>query len=339
MPIHRDALLLMGDARDVLRRFPPESIDMCITSPPYYALRDYGVDGQLGLEATFHEYVEELTQVFDEVRRVTKSRGTCWVNMGDTYGGSNCGYGQTPECAGFQNVVRQPYYATSNGKPLTARVMPKCLLMLPFRFAIEMVNHGWILRNTIIWHKPNCVPSSARDRFTVDFEYLFFFSKSTEYYFETQLEPWQDKRPSDINRAIYGSPEYHGKYASNPDNGSAMATSHCVGDPNRGRNKRCVWRISTKPFPGSHFAAYPPELIETPIKAGCPENGIVLDPFLGSGTTAEVALKMGRRCVGIDLNPDYIQIASRRVEPLLGVEREGVREHEVTGHEDENCRA
>jgi len=309
-------LLLFGDAILQLRRLPAESIDMCITSPPYWALRDYGVEGQLGLETTFEEYIEKLCRIFDEVKRVLKKEGTCWVNLGDTYGGSNCGYGQTEKSSGFQNVKRQTYYATSKNRPLAAKVMPKCLLMIPFRFAIEMVNRGWILRNTIIWHKPNCVPSSVKDRFTVDFEYIFFFSKNGKYYFETQYEPWRSTKKSDRDRAIHGHKSYQGKWLHAPK-GLALPESKVVGNPLKGRNKRCVWTITTKPFKEAHFAVYPPELIETPIRAGCPENGIVLDPFSGSGTTAEVTLRLGRRAIGIDLNPEYIEMSKRRLEPFL----------------------
>ena len=332
-------LLLVGDVVLQLKRLPAESIDMCITSPPYWALRDYGVEGQLGLEPTFKEYIEKLCCVFDEIKRVLKKEGTCWVNLGDTYGGSNCGYGQTETSSGFQNVKRQPYYATSKNRPLAAKVMPKCLLMIPFRFAIEMVNRGWILRNTIIWHKPNCVPSSVKDRFTVDFEYIFFFSKNGKYNFEKQYEPWgKDKRESGIARArkygYQGKGTYQDWYFNkrkkqswvDHENDLGKGFGHqCRGQSSRkpplihpfGRNKRCVWAIPTKPFKDAHFATYPPELIETPIRAGCPQDGIVLDPFSGSGTTAEVALRLGRRAIGIDLNPEYIKMSKRRLESFL----------------------
>ena len=209
--------IIQGDAREVLETFSAESVDMCITSPPYWGLRDYDVNeliwgsekdckhkgygnfkrgfcrkcgawkGQLGLEPTFDLYIKHLCDIFDGVKRVLKKTGTCWVNIGDSYLGSNQGYGTTKRNTntGFQDV-RKGYFAASKQKtPLSNyKLKAKCLAMVPFRFALEMVNRGWILRNVIIWHKPNCMPCSVKDRFTIDFEYLFFFSKSKKYYFK-----------------------------------------------------------------------------------------------------------------------------------------------------------
>lgn len=305
--------IIRGDALRELRKFPEESIDCLVTSPPYWALRDYGVKGQLGLEKNFEEYITKLCNIFDEVRRVVKKSGTCFVNLGDTYGGSNCGYGQTKESSGFQNVTKQTYYPTSKMKPLAAGIMEKCLLQIPFRFAIEMVNRGWILRNTIIWWKPNCMPSSAKDRFTVDFEYVFFFVKNKKYWFEKQYEPLKE---SSLSRAKYSS--YSLKTDKGIHGGMNLKNQLKVFEKIKngelqGRNKRCVWRIATRPFRGSHFAVFPEDLVETPIKAGCPKGGIVLDPFMGSGTTAVVAKRLGRNYLGIELNPQYIEMAERRI--------------------------
>jgi len=177
----------------------------------------------------------------------------------------------------------------------------KCLCQIPQRFSIEMCNRGWILRNTLIWHKPNCMPSSVKDRFTVDFEYVFFFVKNKKYWFERQIEPsepWNSAKGFNVE----GQRKRQG---SNNTYGKDLVQS--------GRNKRAVWKITTKPFKSAHFAVFPEELIETPIKAGCPEKGIVLDPFIGSGTVAVVAQKLNRQWVGIELNSEYIKIAEKRI--------------------------
>jgi DNA modification methylase len=267
-------MMLQGDALTILRTLPAESVHMVITSPPYWNLRDYHVAGQLGLEQSYDEYIAKLCNVFDEVKRVLRSDGTCWVNLADSYSGSN---GRYP--SPLQTKARRFGYII----PPTPRsdIPRKSLCLIPFRFALEMVRRGWILRNTIIWHKPNVVPESVKDRFTVDFEYLFFFAKSPHYYFQQQFEPSTQPLTRRDRPAV--------------------------------RNKRCVWVIPTKGFPGNHFAAYPETLLETPIEAGCPAGGIVLDPFLGSGTTALAAQRLGRRWCGIELNPEYVQMAAGRL--------------------------
>lgn len=279
--------ILQGDTLEVLKTLPEESIDMVITSPPYWGLRNYGVEGQLGLEATFQEYIDKLCNMFDEVKRVLKKEGTCWVNLGDTYGQNWRGGG----------------------------VPPKSLVQIPSRFAIEMSNRGWILRNEIIWHKPNCMPSSVKDRFTVDFEKIFFFVKNKKYWFETQYEPLQQTSIERMGRKWCGSKN---KKFGQENNKQQVIDAEERMDANRwandkGRNKRCVWPITLRGYRGAHFATYPEELIETPIKAGCPEGGIVLDIFMGSGTTGVVAKKLGRNYLGIELNPEYIEIANKRL--------------------------
>lgn len=292
--------------------------------------------GQLGLEPTFDLYISHLCNIFDEVKRVLRKDGTCWINLGDTYSSGNRGENIND---GFNQ-----HNASLPPNRLNCGIEDKSLCMIPFRFAIEMVNRDWILRNTIIWHKPNCMPSSVKDRFTVNFEYLFFFVKSRKYYFETQYEnlaesSFNDKRKDkglvahktgksqDIkliqNRSaeqkltkqdLVGNPQYTGfnsryKKSQYAMNGTSINS--------QGRNKRTVWRITTKPFKESHFAVYPEELCETPIKAGCPEGGICLDPFFGAGTTGLVALKQGKNFIGIELNPEYIKIAEKRLKPFL----------------------
>ena len=294
--------IINGDCLDVMKDIPDESVDMVMTSPPYWALRDYGVEGQLGLESTFQEYINKLCDIFDEVKRVLKKEGTCWVNMGDTYSGMKVGNTEN---------IKNPNVETKSFVKLKQKIQDKCLLQIPSRFAIEMTNRGWILRNELIWHKPNCMPSSAKDRFTVDFEKIFFFSKNKKYWFETQHEDTgrKYKRTISINdKKVFGGDGYAGKGKANRE-GRIIETC--------GRNKRCVWKITTKPFKEAHFAVYPPELCETPIKAGCPQGGIVLDPFFGAGTTGVVAKKLGRDYIGIELNPEYIKIAEKRLQEVL----------------------
>jgi DNA modification methylase len=304
--------VICGDALTVLRRMPPESVDCVVTSPPYWSLRDYGVEGQIGLETSPEEYIDRLCQVFDEIKRVLKPTGTCWVNLGDAYSTRSSKTG-TPR------KHRQPIRTPASNKALdfkrpSTRLPAKCLVQLPARFALAMIERGWILRNEIIWHKPNCLPQSARDRFTVDFEKVFFFVKQRRYRFRQQFEPLQGKdqrlvRPAHIGswrKRVYGD-----RYVSAINPRTAEASQRRI--LRHGRNRRAVWRIGVRPFRGDHFAVYPPELIETPIKAGCPKGGVVLDPFMGSGTTALVARRLGCNFVGIELNRNYIRLAQRRL--------------------------
>jgi DNA modification methylase len=322
--------IIHGDSLEILKTLPDESVNCVVTSPPYWALRDYGVEGQLGLEPTFQEYITKLCDIFDEVKRVLKKDGTCWVNIGDTYGGT-----------GDKGDWKDPKYSNGrNGqtKALNKSATQKSLCQIPSRFAIEMTNRGWILRNEIIWHKPNCMPSSVKDRFTVDFEKVFFFVKSKKYWFETQYEPndsaetrmygverdrilgynskanamrqlkeirrGEEKREQIKDNSI-------GKYFKNTKTDEEIIARAMLG-----RNKRAVWKIATKPFKEAHFATYPEKLIEPMIKAGCPVNGVVLDPFFGAGTTGLVARKLGRNYIGIELNQEYIKIANSRINTL-----------------------
>ncbi len=310
--------ILKGNALEELKTLPEKSINMLMTSPPYWALRDYGVDGQLGLEPTFDQYISKLCDIFDEVKRVLRDDGTCWVNLGDTYGGSGGSSGHKEDTKNLGYTTSKMGAVSSGSKTVTS----KCLTMIPQRFAIEMVNRGWILRNTIIWHKPNCMPCSVKDRFTVDFEYIFFFSKKKKYYFETQYEPCltEENRPHGCVRereynydSKYNKIHYK-KYSIRQKRGGN--TNPDYRNPN-GRNKRCVWRICPKPFKEAHFAVYPEELCETPLKAGCPEGGIILDPFFGAGTTGLVALKQNKKFIGCELNSEYIEISKKRLKPFL----------------------
>jgi DNA modification methylase len=295
--------LIQGNSLDKLRELGSESIDCCITSPPYFGLRDYKVDGQLGLEPTSQEYITKLVEVFDQVKRTLKRPGSCWVVIGDSYGGGKGEPGNRSDFKTGEPSIEQGWYQRK-----AIKGMNKSLLMIPERFAIHMVDHGWLLRNKIVWHKPNCMPSSAKDRFTIDWEHVYFFTKSQKYFFETQYEPFEtvdiNKGPKfGGNRALeYGPKTYSGKKWK----------------PNRnGRIKRCVWTIPTGQFKQAHFAVFPIRLIEPMVKAGSPIDGTVLDPFCGTSTVGLVALKNARKYIGIDLNPDYLKLSKERLETFL----------------------
>lgn len=303
--------ILQGDALTKLKELESESVDCIITSPPYWALRDYKVDGQIGIEKTIDEYIYNLIKIFDECKRVIKKEGTCWVVLGDTYAGT-----------GHKGDYKDPKNENGrNGQEIALNnkvkgISSKSLCMIPERFAIKMIDNGWILRNKIIWHKRNCMPSSAKDRFTIDYEYIYFFTKSQKYYFKTQYEPnqgnesgWTKQRmKTGKNNTFYKNKEMIKKYI--------FTKSNYLINP-LGRIKRCVWTINPKPFPDTHFAVFPEELVRQCLDAGCPENGVILDCFMGSGTTALVALKNNRQFIGIELNPDYINIANKRIDPYL----------------------
>jgi len=303
-------ILYNGDALALLRRFPDENVDCVITSPPYWTLRDYGIEGQLGLEPTFDEYLEKLWQIFSEVYRILKPTGTVWVNLGDTYG-QNWRGGGVSSSSRKQFSNRGTVDFMKRKAPKRVKVPQKSLYMIPERFAIGMIDRSWILRNQIVWYKPNAMPESVKDRFTVDFEKIFFFVKQKKYYFEQQFEPhsrdWsQEKWTQQVRNKNYKANNILFRRGGSKTLGETY-------NP-KGRNKRTVWSISTKPFKGAHFAVFPPDIPEICIKAGCPENGLVLDPFMGAGTTAVVAEKLGRRWIGIELNPEYCEIASKRIE-------------------------
>ncbi len=281
--------IYQGDTLDILKTFPSESIDMCITSPPYWNMRDYGEEGQLGLEFTTEEFIESLFNVFHEVKRVLKNSGGLWINIRDTYskGIKRCG------------------------------VKNKSLCMIPERLIIKLLEDGWILRNDIIWHKPNAMPDSCKNRFTFDYEHLYFLFKSDKYYFKTQYEPFTSIKTSDSdfkNNNDKRTKLLETKMVRHGAEGSTLNTPSKWSD--EGRIKRTVWSISTKPYKGAHFATFPLDLISVPIDANCPQGGVVLDCFMGSGTTAVEAKKQHKNYVGIELNKEYIEIANKRIEEL-----------------------
>ena len=303
--------IICGDSLKILKTIPDESIDCVITSPPYWALRDYGVKGQIGLEDHLEEYLEKLIAVFNEVKRVLKPSGTCWVNFEDTYANKTKG--------GHKNKVQDNIFDSYTNRSVIPKlsvkldIPAKSLCMIPSRFAIQMIERRWILRNEIIWHKPNAMPQSVKERFTVDFEKVFFFVKEQKYYFKRQYEPI--KNPNELKRKISNPFERHryrkvlGRTAKPLDK-----IRHSQNEIlKQGRNKRCVWTIGNGISKSNHFAVFPEKLAQTPILAGCPENGIVLDPFMGSGTTAVVAKKLGRNFVGIELNRNYAKNSKHRI--------------------------
>lgn len=309
--------IINGNSLEVLKTIPDNSIDCCITSPPYWGLRDYGHEEQLGSEKHFKDFVINLSNVFDEVQRVLKPTGTCFINLGDTYGGSGSGTTKNADTSKYVENSKQVYVlpnGTSKASQFRGTAMNKSLCMIPERFAIEMIDRGWCLRNQIIWHKPNQMPSSAKDRFTVDFEKVFFFVKQpTDYYFEQQLEKsiWAE---FDKRSEVKGGVKSNGKTAS-----GNYATNKVAYTEGGMRNVRTVWTVNTEPSTEAHFATYPQRLVERMLKAGCPENGIVLDPFFGSGTTGVYARKVNRNFVGIELNPEYVKIAEKRLLKEIGM--------------------
>lgn len=300
--------IIHGDALKVLKDIPDNSIDCCVTSPPYWSLRDYEDEKQIGIEKTFEEYILNLCNIFDEVKRVLKESGTCWVNIGDCYSQSGKAGNPKSDYAKRHTTFGKNCKKELHGIPTHVKNLPpKTLIQIPSRFAIEMSNRGWILRNELIWHKPNCMPSSAKDRFTIDFEKLFFFTKNKKYWFKQQMEPT-------ITRDTHIRNRDKGKLNNTPGRSrmSGLKTNNY-----EFKNKRSTWAISTKSFKGAHFAVYPEKLIETPIDAGCPKGGIILDPFIGSGTTAVVAKKQNKNYIGIETNREYIKIANERIKNAM----------------------
>lgn len=270
-----------GDAYEMLRHFPSASVDCIVTSPPYFNQRDYSHPSQIGNEGVLTDYVTRLTAVFSECRRVLMERGTFWLNLGDKF---------------------------SSGQ----------LLGIPWRVALELVGQGWILRSDIIWHKPNAMPHSAASRPTTDHEYIFFFVKQPDYYYDADSIREPHVTFSEKSR-MKGGRNHFGKRNGTPEQGKNSGTGNLhdgrwdqAFHP-AGRNKRTVWSIPLGKSRDAHFAVFPEKLIEPCILAGCPSGGLVLDPFAGTGTVAAVAKRHQRKYVGIDLNPDYIAIAERRV--------------------------
>lgn len=295
-----------------LKKLPDNCINCCITSPPYYGLRDYGSDNQIGLEATPEEYIEKLVNVFREVRRVLTDDGTLWVNIGDSYAGSMKGAAQFPDNAmNYKQGTNRGTLGKATLVKQCTNCKPKDLIGIPWMLAFSLRNDGWFLRQDIIWSKPSVMPESVQDRCTKAHEYIFLLSKSRTYYFDNE----SIKEPS-----VTFNTTVRNRELSKINNTPGRSKMHGLTNNDYVmRNKRSVWTVPTQPFKGGHFAVFPEKLIVDCIKAGCPETGIVLDPFMGAGTTALVSRKLNRNYIGFELNPQYIAIAKNRLRNELGI--------------------
>jgi DNA modification methylase len=303
-------MILHGGALEMLRTLPAESVQCCVTSPPYWGLRDYGVDGQIGLERTPEEYVARLVEVFGEVRRVLRDDGTLWLNLGDSYAAGGMGAG-----GGKQLTNRGTSAGGHMDKPRRAPLglKPKDLVGIPWMVAFALRSDGWYLRSDIIWAKPNPMPESVTDRPTKSHEYIFLLSKSERYYFDADAvrEPiarqWDASKPNgSTGRDGWGEGHVLGR-ADDPHCGMSRTMPNPLG-----RNIRTVWTIATQTYSEAHFATFPEALVERCIAAGSRSGDTVLDPFIGSGTVGEVAERMGRKWIGIELSPEYIRLAEKR---------------------------
>ena len=349
---------------DGLKLLEDNSIDCCVTSPPYWGLRDYGNDAQIGMEEIPDKFVQSLVDVFTEVKRVLKPEGTLWLNLGDTYSAhkdcksvsDSLRVGTGSEDA---NVIEKGKSHSRNSKMLkSVGLKNKDLIGIPWMVAFALRSSGWYLRQDIIWSKPNPMPESVRDRCTKSHEYIFLMSKSQKYYYDQEAIKTEIKDDS-VKRMLRGVSDNHKNINGAPGqtphsmnkarenvkkirpNGisrdrlldydskekqlrpktvrGGYSSEHELPEPNGMANKKSVWTVTTKPFSDAHFATFPEELIVDCIKAGCPEGGIVLDPFMGAGTTAMVARKLNRNYIGFELNPEYIKIAEKRLYKSLGV--------------------
>ena len=304
--------LLQGDCIEQMRALGDQSIHCVVTSPPYFGLRDYDMEGQIGLEDTPDAYVARLVGVFREVRRVLRDDGTLWLNLGDSYASTG---GHTAQGAGSQRVGRSNAGVQNDGKGFSGGggIKAKDLMGIPWRVAFALQADGWYLRQDIIWHKPNPMPESVKDRCTKAHEYIFLLSKSPRYWWDAEAmkEPAIHKGRV-VKASGAGSKNANAGFGSDTKKGFTKHDT-LVGET---RNRRSVWTVTTKPYKGAHFATFPPDLIEPCVLSGCPVGGIVLDPFGGSGTTAGVALKHGRNAVICELNPKYTAFAPARVKAI-----------------------
>jgi DNA modification methylase len=333
---------MVGDAVARLGELSDGSVRTCVTSPPYWGLRDYGNDGQLGLEPTPQEFVENLCKVFDEVWRVLADDGTLWVNLGDSYFKTNRGTGgMNPETSPKNGIKGRDNFQAFDPIRVSAGELPlkpKHLVGIPWRFAFAMQDRGWYLRQDIIWAKRNPMPESVTDRCTKSHEYIFLLTKNPRYYFDHEAikEPSSAESAAREKRGRSGGhknangvpgqtahsmhkPRFGGqKYGDNDDKKFATYSGNEY-VANGTRNKRSVWTVTTKGHKEAHFAVYPPELITPCVLAGSAEGDTVLDPFSGSGTTGEVALRNGREYIGVELNPDYAELSQRRITKAIGM--------------------
>lgn len=308
--------IYQGDVIDRLKDLNDGSVQCVVTSPPYWGLRDYGVDNQLGLEETPEEFVENLVKVFREVKRVLKNDGTVWLNLGDSYA-SNGDVGKQDKKK-YGGISRKEHLHSGRVEGIKA----KNLIGIPWRVAFALQADGWYLRQDIIWHKPNPMPESVTDRCTKAHEYIFLLSKSAKYFYDADAISEKAKYYNITGMDATGYKDAHSfnnKHKNLMDKGQNIHSMHVKRSKGEGdsdtegkRNKRSVWKINTKPYKEAHFATFPEELPTLCIKAGSKKGDVVLDPFFGSGTTGWVAQRLGRKWLGIELNPEYIKIAEKR---------------------------
>ena len=298
---------------DTLKRMPNDFLDCVITSPPYWQLRDYGYEGQWGLEPTYQQYLEHLWEMMDEIYRVLKPSGTVWINLGDTYSTQS---GTNKALAAGKKYDIDSTYLINRGESenlIKDKLLPnKCLLLIPHRFAIGCIDRGWIVRNDIIWAKRNGMPESVTDRFSKKHEYIFFMTKQEKYYFD--LDAIRDKHKWINDKRADGK-----RHESNGKTKSKNYSTNAVCFNEKGKNPGDVsdfWDITTKGSTNEHYASYNDELIRKPILAGCPENGLIYDPFMGTGSTAEASIRANRNYIGSELSEDYIKIIEKRLFPF-----------------------
>ena len=328
--------ILQGDAVEQLRTLPDGSVHCCVTSPPYYGLRNYGVERQIGLEETPEKYVQKIVEVFREVRRVLRDDGTLWLNLGDSYWANRAENGEMGGLGKTAKAGREQQGRAGCGKHQS--IKPKDMIGIPWRVAFALQADGWYLRSDIIWNKPNPMPESVTDRPTKSHEYIFLLTKNARYFYDADAisEPISesyanDKRPPGVIRQRfypnskyltedYGSAQFKPKHKNLMEDGQPPQTIHLNRANGQGefecatnRNARTVWTITTQARPEAHFATFPDEIPRRCIKAGCPANGMVLDPFGGSGTTGEMARELKRDCILIEINPEYIKIMRERL--------------------------
>lgn len=305
--------ILCGDAAEQLKTLPQESVNMCVTSPPYYGLRDYGEQGQIGIEQSPDEYIARLVKVFDEVYRVLCKDGTLWLNIGDCYAGSGKGpmtlsqNGKSKEVFNMQNRIYEVPKSWSG-------IKPKDLIGIPWALAFALRERGWYLRSDIIWYKTNCLPESAKDRPTKTYEHIFLLAKSSKYYFDYKAiqEPIKEVSRERYKRGRSSNSKYAGQQ------GITQERENFADFDQQFRRKRDVWEVSTNTYRmDEHFAMFPERLIEPCVLAGSKIGGVVLDPFFGSGTTGAVAKRLGREYIGIDLNARYLEKAKERIDKVV----------------------
>lgn len=315
--------IIFGDCRETMRRLAADGVkaQTCVTSPPYFGLRDYGHDGQLGLEQTPDEYIAAMVEVFRCVRDVLADDGTLWLNIGDSYMPENRGENAKPRAAAQswggtiqsnQPGADLPVKREAIRAMKDAGIKRKDLIGIPWMLAFALRADGWYLRQDIIWHKPNPMPESVRDRCTKAHEYIFLLSKSERYFFDSEAMKEQA-----VSEKPAGNKTHKYVGTGDPKNATKEGLVKLAGVEWETRNRRSVWTVATRPYKGAHFATFPPDLIEPCILAGSRPGDIVLDPFMGSGTTAAVAIKHGRQYIGCELNPDYGPLQEARIKSAI----------------------